>query len=119
MIIKQTDTKTQPVWLRASSDCFELAGKIIYAKIEIYGDRFKKLTKGCMDTMAGSEGKDGKVPGELKARLLSYVETITIKGHQCPTSSPRTMAQAASLMINLKQIILCPDFGITTMPAPC
>jgi len=119
MIIKQTGTKTQPVWLRVSSDCFEVAGKIIYAKIEIYGDRFKKLIKGCMDTRAEAEGKDGSVPGESKARLLSSVQTTTINGHQCPTSSPNAITRAARLMTNLKQTILCPDYRIKSIRELC
>ena len=121
VIIEKTPSKIQPVWLRVSSDCFELAGKSIYAEIELRGTRFDKLIEGCRDGAIEGGGEGGKAARGFKATLLSYVQTITIHRHQweCRTLSRSTMIQAARLMTNLKQTILCPDSGIKSIREFC
>jgi len=119
VIIEKTPSKIQPVWLRVSSDCFELAGRIIYAEIEIRGTRFNKIIEGCRDGATEAGEKGGKATRGRKATLLSYVQTIAIHDHQCRTLSRGTMKRAARLMTNLKQTILCPDSGIKSIREFC
>lgn len=119
MIIEETPSEIQTVWLRVSSDCFELAGRIIYADIVIIGDRFNKLTEGLSDGAIQGGGEGGKAAPDFMMTLLSYVQTITIKGHRCRYSSASINAQAVRSMVNLKQTILCPDWHIVSISQLC
>ena len=126
LIIAKTDRKSLPACLRVSSQWFHLAGKVLYPDIVIGWSGAAKLMRGAgisrplsarSSDIAHQKPKDAKTG--FKRQLLEYVQTITIKGHTCPTEEAdrSALTRGAKLMTGLKQTILSPQARFTeTLP---
>jgi hypothetical protein len=142
MIIAQVDYVTLPTCLRVSKHCFEVAGKLLYANIEV-GDEYDaeaimtgaeiidtnekktdKVGKEAEGSRPNGEG-EGKAQGKeikktnFKRQLLKHVQSIVIRAYECPKTKTGRIAltKAARMMTGLKRAILVPEADfMATLP---
>ena len=129
MIISYADRNSLTACLRVSKSFFHLAGRKLYARIEI------DHAVGWTDTMRGAEiatttpkrfeddrPRSGDSTRPMKTNykqlLLEYVNTIVIRDHACPGvtfASVDRVEATANMMIGLKRAIMAPSAGCTSL----
>lgn len=126
LIIQQVDYETIPTCLRVSKHCFDVAGKILYAEIEIgHESDPEAMMMGAeiIESKAKGTGKEGDSKGagnsegkeikktNFKRQLLKHVRSIVVRSHECPRQKTGRMAltKAARMMTGLKRAILAPE----------
>lgn len=122
LIIAKTDRESLPACLRVSSQWFHLAGKVLYSDIVIGWHGATSFMEGAGVANA-IQVKSSEIAyqtpriarTDFKRQLLKYVQTITIKGHTCPTEEAdrSALTTGAKLMTGLKQTILSPQARFT------